>query len=175
MAATVHVNAAQYRLYIDSRAHYQMYALPFTTYSNDSNTKSNYFSTQPHFLVLLLPMRCFLRGTSWSLIIITHFKSSGYCIYRYLPPGLTFINPTFCPHSVFMCFVWIWEQTAIISIYSINWLVCINETECVYCAVRTGSLYIILRSAHTAYLCVLCGSENKQLLFPYTALTGWFV
>jgi hypothetical protein len=37
------------------------------------------------------------------------------------------------------CFVWIWEQTAIISLYSINWLVCITETECVYCAARTGS------------------------------------
>ena len=24
---------------------------------------------------------------------------------------------------------------------------------------------------HTACLCVLCGSENKQRLFPYTALT----
>ena len=35
-----------------------------------------------------------------------------------------------------MCFVWISEQTAIISLYSINWLVCITETECVYCAVR---------------------------------------
>ena len=23
------------------------------------------------------------------------------------------------------------------------------------------------------YLCVLCGSENKQRLFPYTALIGW--
>ena len=41
-----------------------------------------------------------------------------------------------------MCFVWIWEQTAIISLYSINWLVFITETECIYCAVRTGSLYI---------------------------------
>ena len=37
-----------------------------------------------------------------------------------------------------MCFVWIWEQTAIISLYNINWLVFITETECVYCAVRTG-------------------------------------
>jgi len=27
-------------------------------------------------------------------------------------------------------------------LYSINWLVFITETECVYCAVRTGSLYI---------------------------------
>ena len=88
--------------------------------------------------------------------------------------SLTFNDSTFCPHSVFMCFVWTSEQTAIISLYSINWLVCITETEGVYCAVRTGSLYIILRSAHTVYLCVLCGSENKQRLFPYIALTGWF-
>jgi hypothetical protein len=85
------------------------------------------------------------------------------------------VKSTLGPHSVFMCFVWIWEQTAIISLYSINWLVFITETECIYCAVRTGSLYIILRSAHTVYLCVLCGSENKQRLFPYTALTDWFL
>jgi hypothetical protein len=25
------------------------------------------------------------------------------------------------------------------------------------------------------YLCVLCGSQNKQRLFPYTALTDWFL
>ena len=36
-----------------------------------------------------------------------------------------------------LCFVWISEQTAIISLYSINWLVFITKTECVYCAVRT--------------------------------------
>jgi hypothetical protein len=42
-----------------------------------------------------------------------------------------------------MCFVWVSEQTAIISLYSINWLVCITETECVYCAVRNGSSNII--------------------------------
>jgi hypothetical protein len=57
----------------------------------------------------------------------------------YVPPGLTFTNSTFCPHSIFMCFVLISEQTAIISLYSINWLVFITETECVYCAVRTES------------------------------------
>ena len=44
-----------------------------------------------------------------------------------------------------MCFVWISEQTAIISLYNINWLVCVTETECVYCAVRTGCLSITLR------------------------------
>jgi len=30
----------------------------------------------------------------------------------------------------------------------------------------------ILRSVHTDYLCVLRGSQYKQRLFPYTALTG---
>ena len=57
--------------------------------------------------------------------------------------SLAFNNYTFCPHSVFVCFVWIWEQTAIISLYNINWLLFITETQCVYCAVRTGYLCII--------------------------------
>ena len=61
----------------------------------------------------------------------------------YVPPSLTLNNSTFCPHSVFVCFMWLAEQTAIISLYNINWLVFVTETECVYCAVRTGSLYII--------------------------------
>jgi len=54
--------------------------------------------------------------------------------------------------------------------YSIDWLVFINETECLL----RGTFYI-LRSAHTVYLCVLCGSENKQRLFQCTALTDWLV
>jgi hypothetical protein len=61
----------------------------------------------------------------------------------YVPPGWKFSSSPFCPYSVFMCFVRIWEQTAIISLYSINWLVFITETEKVYCAVRTGSMCII--------------------------------
>jgi len=36
---------------------------------------------------------------------------------QYVPPGLTFKNSTFCPNIVFM---WISEQTAIISLYGIN-------------------------------------------------------
>jgi len=74
----------------------------------------------------------------WSLYV----PHSGHYMYRTVVTiciaNLTFSNSTFCPHSVFMCFVWISEQTAIISLYNINWLVCITETECVYCAVRPG-------------------------------------
>ena len=39
------------------------------------------------------------------------------------------------------------------------------------------SLYLppaIPRSAHTVYLCALCGSQNQQRLFHYTALNDWF-
>ena len=44
----------------------------------------------------------------------SHFRESAW-------------NSTFCPHSAFMCFVWIWEQTAIIFLYSIKLLVFITE------------------------------------------------
>jgi len=52
------------------------------------------------------------------------------CCLHYIPPGWTFRKSAFCPHTVFVCFVWIWEQTAIISLYSINWLVFITEAVC---------------------------------------------
>jgi hypothetical protein len=42
------------------------------------------------------------------------FRPSGRFMYHLVS------NPTFCPHSMLMCFVWISEQTAVISLYSIN-------------------------------------------------------
>jgi hypothetical protein len=42
------------------------------------------------------------------------------------------------------------------------------------CATRF-SITKIIRFAHVVYLCVLCGSQNKQRLFPYTALTDRFL
>ena len=44
-----------------------------------------------------------------------------------IPEGLT-NNPVYIIQ--FMCFIWIWEQTAIVSPYSINWLVFITENGC---------------------------------------------
>jgi len=45
------------------------------------------------------------------------------------------------PQSVFVCFLYgSQNKTAIISLYNINWLVCITEKERVYCAVRTESV-----------------------------------
>ena len=73
---------------------------------------------------------CYIRWISK----IDHSKPS----VLYNARGLKFsVLPTRCID------VWVAEQTAIIYLYSINWLVCITERESVYCAVRTGSLYII--------------------------------
>jgi len=77
-------------------------------------------------------------------------KPIGHYMYRQFNIQQFYV----LPHTaVFTCFVWILEQTAIISLYSINWLVCVTETECVYCAVRT----------------------EQKAIFPYTTLTDWFV
>ena len=141
---------------------------------------------------------------AWSLTVLNTelnpLKPSGHYMYRIVvtirTTRLSLTNSTFCPHSVFMCFVLISEQTAIISLYNFNWQVCIIQTECVYCAVRIEVFHVIIithlkPSGHymyhqvithkfyvlptQLYLCVLCGSQNKQRLFPYTALTDGFV
>jgi hypothetical protein len=114
----------------------------------------------------------------------------------YVPPDLTFTNSTFCQHTVFMCFVWISEQTAIISLYYINWLVFITETVCVYCAVRTECLYIILNiqpskaqwspyappdltfttstfCQHTVFMCFVWISEQTAIISLY--YINWLV
>ena len=79
----------------------------------------------------------------WSLYV----PHSGHYMYRtavtICTTSSTFTILRSAPTAVFMCFVWISEQTAIISLYNINWLVFITETECVYCAVRTGCLNVI--------------------------------
>jgi len=45
--------------------------------------------------------------------------------------------------SAFMSFVWFLEQIAINFQYGVKWMISITGTESVYCAVRTGCLYII--------------------------------
>ena len=50
----------------------------------------------------------------------------------------------FFQHSTFMCFVWIWEQFAIISVYSANWLAVAMNTDCVLCEVWSEFFFCIL-------------------------------
>ena len=90
---------------------------------------------------------------------------SGHYKYR----QFNIRNFPFCLHNVFMCFVWIWEQTAIISLYSINWLVgFITETECVYCAVRS-TFYVL----PTQSICFVWIWEQTAIISLYSI--DWLV
>jgi hypothetical protein len=63
-----------------------------------------------------------------------------------------------------MCFEWIWEQTAVISLYSINWLVFITETEC------------LLRGTfcpHSVFVCFVWIWEQTEIISLYSI--NWLV
>jgi hypothetical protein len=102
-----------------------------------------------------------LYSINW-LVFITETECV-YCAVR--TECLTFNNSTFCPHSVFMCFVWISEQTAIISLYSINWPVCIAETD----TVKFGVLSTVPPSVHISGTLALClwSSSSRRFVKPY--------
>ena len=55
-------------------------------------------------------------------------------------------------YTVYLCVLCGSEKkTAIISLYSIDWLVFVTETECVYCAVRTGSLLYVFGLIYSSF------------------------
>ena len=112
----VNICAAPWSLYVPHSGHY-MYRTVVTICAAQ---RSLYVQHSGHYMYRTAVTIC---TAQWSL---------------YVPPGLPFNNSTFCPHSVFMCFVWIWEQTAIISLCNVNWLVCITETVCVCLLGGTG-------------------------------------
>jgi hypothetical protein len=100
---------------------------------------------------------------SYSVAFLSSFNLLKVHWSLYVRPGITFNNSTFCPYIVFMCFVRISGQTAIISLYSINWLVFMTEMESVYCAVRAEYLYII--QTNLSWLKVM-----KKDIITYTSL-----
>jgi hypothetical protein len=69
------------------------------------------------------------------------------------------------------------RKTAIISLYNINWLVCITKTECVYCAVRTVFMCFVWISEQTAIISLysfnwlVCITETE---FVYCAVRSVF-
>jgi len=114
---------------------------------------------------------CATYNTNW-LVFITEMKSvysavrTGSLNKAVCASSLTFYSllVTWCTnrsnisttahsaHTVFMCFVFIWEQTATCATYSTNWLVFITEMKSVYSAVPTGSL--------NKAVCASCVSVN---------------
>ena len=140
----------------------QFYVLPtqcIYVFCVDLRTNSDYFTVQ-HWLVGFYNWDgvCLLRGTFYILRSAHTVYLCVLCgsqnkqrlfhctaltgwfleLRRSVFTARYVLHSTFCPHSVFTCFVWMWEQTAIISLYNIYWLIFITETGCVYCAVRAA-------------------------------------
>jgi hypothetical protein len=83
-------------------------------------------------------VKSIVRGVPTNAVIFisnNRLNPFGYFVSQVLVPN----NSTFCLHSVLMGFVWISEQTAIISLYSI--MVFITETECVKIYISELALY----------------------------------
>ena len=81
---------------------------------------------------------CNERKRAWtqSKMLLNLLEATGYVMHQQFNIQQLYA----LPHTVFMCFVFIWEQTATCATYSINWLVFITEMKSVYSAERTGSL-----------------------------------
>jgi hypothetical protein len=133
----------------------------------DLRTNSDYFHINIGFCNR--DVLCLLRRTDW--IFIHNFDVFMAQWPLYVAPVSHSQNLRHA-HTCNLCVLYgSQNKQRLFPLCSINWLICITEAESVYCEVRNGYLYINLPSAHTVYVCVLCGSENKQRLFPYTTLT----
>ena len=72
-----------------------------------------------------------------------------------------------------MCFVWIWEQTAIISLYSVNWLVFITETVCLLRGTDWAFLYNSAFYPHGVFMCSVWIWEQTAIISLYSI--NWLV
>jgi len=79
-------------------------------------------------------------------------------------------NSTSCPHAVFLCFGWISEPIAIISLYCINYLLSLRL--CVYCAVRASFLTILTYLLTTRWRVLLQKLTGLQLVKKFPAFHG---
>jgi len=91
--------------------------------------------------------------------VVTICTASGYYMYRQWS--------LYVPHSGY----YMYRQWLLYVPHSGHY---IYRTVVTICTTRfnTHKSYVLPTQL---YLCVLCGSQNKQPLFPYTALTDWFV
>ena len=133
------------------------------------------------FYVLPTVYLCVLCGSQNKQRLFPHTALADWFYNRDLTPLspvvtictaiLTFSNSTFCPHSVFMCFVWIWENTAIISLYNINWLVFITDltlqspvvTICTVISTFSNSTFC----PHSVFVCFVWISEQTAIISLY--------
>ena len=102
-----------------------------------------------------------LYNTNW-LVCITETE----CVYCMVRTGCLYINNPLNSSGHYM-------YRPVVTIYTAQWSLYVPHSgHYMYHQVWHSQSYVLPTQL---YLCVLCGSQNKQPLFPYTALTDWFV
>jgi len=111
----------------------------------------------------------------YSINLTGFYNRDGVCLLR----GTDWVfkcNSTLCPHSVFMCFMWIWEQTAIISLYSINLTGFYNRDG--VCLLRGTDWVFKCNSTlcpHSVFVCFVWIWEQTAIISLYSInLTGFY-
>jgi hypothetical protein len=100
------------------------------------------------------------------------FRPTGYVMHQQVLHSTT----VYSAHTVFMCFVFIWEQTATCATYIINWLVFITEMKNFYSAVRTGSFNkAVCASSLEGWYCPLFGPVVIAQLLNHTKTVEFHV
>jgi len=101
--------------------------------------------------------------SQWSLYV----PHSGHYMYRTVVTICTAQRSLHIPHSChYMYRTAVTICTAQLSLYVPH------SGHYMHHQFNTQQFYVLPTQL---YLCVLCGSQNKQRLFPYTALTEWFL
>ena len=83
---------------------------------------------------------------SGPLLPINLSKPTGLVKHQQFNIQQLYVLPT-----LYLCFVFIWEQTATCATCSINWLGFITEMKNVYCSVQTGSLNKAVCASHLTF------------------------
>ena len=122
---------AQRSLYVPHSGHYTYR----TVVTIRTALRSLYVPYSGHYMYRTVVAICTVQWSPYIPTVVTictvqwslYAPYSGHYMYRTVvmcmcicTTSLTFKNSTFCPHTVFISFVWISEQTAIISLYNIN-------------------------------------------------------
>jgi len=138
LSGEINISARQEvcRVLWDQKLHHRVHkSLPLDHYLNQINRPCNFFKA--HINIVLLSTPWSYQQPLSSVLVnenppcssvhfhacqMSHFipsMPSSYFMYHFSNAQQLYFLPTQCIYV----FVWIWEQTAIISLYSFNWLV----------------------------------------------------
>jgi len=122
--------------------------------------RSLYVPHSGHYMYRTVVTIC---TAQWSIYV----PHSGHYMYRIVVTICTAQWSVYVPHSGH------YTYRTVVTICTAQWSLYVPHSgHYMYHQFNIQQFYVLPTQL---YLSVLCGSQNKQPLFPYTALTGWFL